>query len=130
MVFIRLDGSQYAVPPLPPKTGRYIDLDSLSILAPDIATGVKVAIPLLILGTTFADPLLAMRLPWLAWVLSRGVFTETYALPDAPQPQANQVKMQPVSSLTSQQVGWVDDSQPFPISGQLSLKWSRYIEPS
>jgi hypothetical protein len=60
-----------------------------------------------------------------AYLLGRGVLTDRYDAPYAHSSHDSEVTTVPVDSLSGNTPYSVDDSQPFPIYGWLTLRWQR-----
>lgn len=111
-VWMVLNEVGYVPAVLPPKHDWSIDLDTLEQLNPDA-------------GSVYRDVLFASILsgPAAPIILNRGILTDRYDAPRASSPGDTNITRMPVSALRGNTAVTVDNSQPFPVYGFVSLDW-------
>lgn len=114
-VQIAMNGNINKRAPLPPRHDRSISRDELKAAdsrAGDLYLGKEIERGGLSLGVGAA-------------LLARSVLTDRYDAPSAHSAHDSEIIHVPVTSLSGNTPYSVDDGQPFPIYGQLTLTWER-----
>jgi hypothetical protein len=117
-VLILMDDLHYTAPPLPQRSDLSITLDDLRRLDPTYAAYYEAAI----FGGLLVSPAGSA-------ILARGILTDQYDPPGATSVHDSEVTRIPVNDLRGNTPFSVDNSQPFPIYGFLSVEWERYQPP-
>jgi hypothetical protein len=117
-VYVGMNDVRYTAPLLPAKTEVSITRSTLKELDPDAASAYDEVIFATIL--TPGDPLAPV-------FELNGVETDTYAAPTPPFDRSPTVL--DVTALPENTPVVLDDTQPFPIIGRITLTWNRYNPP-
>ncbi len=109
-VTVVMNEAAYQTAPLPPKRNLPVPYSFITSFASVLSWVRNIAIVLH---------------PYAAIVLSRDWYTDVYDAPQAPNPAACAIRRVAANNLGGGSHFSVDDSQPFPIYGQIRLQWER-----
>ena len=112
-VYVVINGDAYKPARLPVRHDQNITFDQIKKWAPEL----KKKIDLLLIGVDI------LRFP-VGFIISKGILTDLYDAPVAASIHDGEINVSPVDTVGSIQKQFsVDDDQPFPIYGWLSLEW-------